>query len=325
MKFFSENNKGSAYNFDGIIAQSLVMQNIFKLIEQVAKTNVTVLLFGESGTGKELVSNSIHYRSSRAKKPFIPVNMGAISPELVISELFGHEKGAYTGAIERKAGKFERANSGTLFMDEISTMDHRTQISLLRVLESKRVHPIGARNSISIDVRVIGATNKDLLDLVKAGLFREDLYYRFNVFNIQLPALREREGDVPLIANEYLKQFSKRYKKKIKPISEELIDYLTAYQWPGNVRELKNVIHRAVVLCDVSELTETHFPARIITQLSEENQSYVKLRLGGTLKEAERELISKTLIFAHGNKQKAAQILGISRKSLYNKLAQYNF
>lgn len=322
MKFFSENDK-SGYEFDGIIGKTTVMKSVFKLIEQVAKTNVTVLLFGESGTGKELVSYSIHKRSNRAKKPFVPMNMGAISPELVISELFGHEKGSYTGATERKAGRFERANTGTLFMDEISTMDHRTQISLLRVLETKRVHPIGARNSIPVDVRVIGATNKELLDLVKAGLFREDLYYRFNVFSIQLPPLRNRKEDIPLIANYYIEQFSKRYKKKIKSLSEQVIDYLYQYDWPGNVRELKNVVHRAVVLCDGTDLEINHFPSRVVTQSEEEGGAFFKLKIGSTLQDAERLIISQTLVHTNGNKQKAAQLLGISRKSLYNKIEKY--
>lgn len=323
MKFFAENSRTVTSDFDGIIGKTEVMLNVYKLIEQVAKTNVTVLLSGESGTGKELVSSSIHKRSARVKRPFIPVNMGAISPELVISELFGHEKGAYTGATERKAGKFERADTGTLFMDEISTMDQRTQISLLRVLETSRVHPIGARNSIPVDVRVIGATNRDLLELVQEGLFREDLYYRFNVFSIHLPPLRDRKDDIGLIANDYIRQFAKRYKKKIKVLSDEIIEHLYIYDWPGNVRELKNVIHRAVVLCEEGELNLGHFPPRIISQTSEENHAFIRLRLGCSLEEAERELISKTLLMVNGNKQRAAQVLGISRKSLYNKLERF--
>ena len=323
MKFFSDNprNKDS---FDGLIGRSPVMRNVFKLIEQVARTNVTVLISGESGTGKELVSFSIHSRSTRAKKPFIAVNMGAISPELVISELFGHEKGAYTGAIERKAGRFERANTGTLFMDEISTMDHRTQISLLRVLETRRVHPIGARNSIPINVRLIGATNKDLLDLVNSGKFREDLYYRFNVFTIQLPPLRDRKDDIPLIANQYISHFAKRYKKKIKILSDDIVRRLCQYDWPGNVRELKNVIHRSVVLCEEEHLGIKHFPPRVIEHQADESEPYLKIRLGSTLIEAECEIIRNTLVHTQYNKQKAAQILGISRKSLYNKIHRYN-
>jgi len=320
MKFFSETPKSLKGSFDGLIGKTPTMQNVFKLIEQVAKTNVTVLILGESGTGKELVSSSIHNRSTRAKKPFEAVNMGAISPELVISELFGHEKGAYTGAIERKAGRFERANTGTLFMDEISSMDHRTQISLLRVLETRKVHPIGARSSIPVDVRVIGATNKDLYELVQSGIFREDLYYRFNVFSIQLPPLRDRKDDIGLIASEFMRFFSKKYKKKIKGLSEDLVKQLCEYDWPGNVRELKNVIHRAVVICEEDSLNISHFPSRIIEQASESEDAYFKLRVGSTLKDAEKELILKTLAYTNGNKQKTAHLLGISRKSLYNKL-----
>lgn len=323
MKFLSEERGNIRYQFDGIIGRTQVMQNVFKLIEQVAATNVTVLISGESGTGKELVAHSIHKRSSRAKKSFIPVNMGAISPELVISELFGHEKGAYTGAVTRKAGRFERANHGTLFMDEISTMDYRTQISLLRVLETNNVQPIGARNPIPIDVRVIGATNRDLLELVQQGTFREDLYYRFNVFSIHLPSLRERKDDIPIIADEYIRQFGKRYKKRIKSLSTEISNLLYKYEWPGNVRELKNVIHRAVVLSEEREITEMHLPPRIVDQKKSDDSIYLAVKIGTSLEDAEKVIIQKTLDFARGNKQKTAQLLGISRKSLYNKMQKF--
>ena len=322
MKLFSNGLKDNPYKFDGLTGRTESMLQLFKLIDQVAKTNVTVLLLGESGTGKELVSQSIHVRSTRAKKPFVAVNMGAISPELVISELFGHEKGAYTGAHERKAGRFERANDGTLFMDEISTMDQRTQISLLRVLETRRVHPIGARNAMPVDVRVIGATNKDLLELVKAGLFREDLYYRFNVVTLHIPPLRERKEDIPLIANEYLRIYSKRYKKRIKPLSEDIYTRLINYQWPGNVRELKNIIHRAVVICEDGKITAKHFPVRIITE-ADDNSPYMRIKIGSSLKDVEKALIKDTLFHFNGNKQETAKALKISRKSLYNKLKEY--
>ncbi len=323
MKFFSEELTNVRYKFDDILGRTQVMQNVFKLIEQVAATNVTVLISGESGTGKELVAHSIHKRSSRAKKSFVAVNMGAISPELVISELFGHEKGAYTGAVSRKAGRFERANHGTLFMDEISTMDYRTQISLLRVLETNSVQPIGARNPIPIDVRVIGATNRELLDLVQQGNFREDLYYRFNVFSIHLPPLRARKDDIPLIANEYIQQFATRYKKKIKPLSAEISNLLYKYDWPGNVRELKNIIHRAVVLCEGREIIETYLPQRVLDEKKKDDSVLMTVKIGTTLEEAEKLIIQKTLDFARGNKQKTAQLLGISRKSLYNKIQKY--
>jgi len=324
MKFFSNGIKENPYKFDGLTGKTETMIQVFKLIDQVAKTNVIVLLLGESGTGKELVAQSIHSRSMRAKKPFVAVNMGAIAPELVISELFGHEKGAYTGAHESKGGRFQRANGGTLFMDEISTMDQRTQISLLRVLESRLVHPIGARNSIPVDVRVIGATNKDLLELVKSGHFREDLYYRFNVVTIQLPPLRERKEDIPLIANEYFCFYAKRYKKKIKPLSEEIYSRLVNYLWPGNVRELKNVIHRAVVICENGTITPRHFPDRIMSDI-DENSPYLRIKIGSSLKEMEKALIKETLFHFNGNKQETAKALKISRKSLYNKLKEFGF
>jgi transcriptional regulator with PAS, ATPase and Fis domain len=323
MKFLTEELGNVRYQFDEIIGRTQVMQNVFKLIEQVAATNVTVLISGESGTGKELVANSIHKRSSRAKKSFIPVNMGAISPELIISELFGHEKGAYTGAVSRKAGRFERANHGTLFMDEISTMDYRTQISLLRVLETNNIQPIGARNLLPVDVRVIGATNRELLELVQQGTFREDLYYRFNVFSIHLPPLRERKDDISLIANEYVQQFAKRYKKKLKILSAEICNLLYKYDWPGNVRELKNVIHRAVVLSEEREITETHLPPRILEQNKTDDSIYLAVKIGTSLEDAEKAIIQKTLDFTQGNKQKTARLLGISRKSLYNKMQKF--
>ncbi len=323
MKFLTEELGNVRYQFDEIIGRTQVMQNVFKLIEQVAATNVTVLISGESGTGKELVANSIHKRSSRAKKSFIPVNMGAISPELIISELFGHEKGAYTGAVSRKAGRFERANHGTLFMDEISTMDYRTQISLLRVLETNNIQPIGARNLLPVDVRVIGATNRELLELVQQGTFREDLYYRFNVFSIHLPPLRERKDDISLIANEYVQQFAKRYKKKLKMLSAEICNLLYKYDWPGNVRELKNVIHRAVVLSEEREITETHLPPRILEQNKTDDSIYLAVKIGTSLEDAEKAIIQKTLDFTQGNKQKTARLLGISRKSLYNKMQKF--
>jgi transcriptional regulator with PAS, ATPase and Fis domain len=323
MKFLTEELGNVRYQFDEIIGRTQVMQNVFKLIEQVAATNVTVLISGESGTGKELVANSIHKRSSRAKKSFIPVNMGAISPELIISELFGHEKGAYTGAVSRKAGRFERANHGTLFMDEISTMDYRTQISLLRVLETNNIQPIGARNLLPVDVRVIGATNRELLELVQQGTFREDLYYRFNVFSIHLPPLRERKDDISLIANEYVQQFAKRYKKKLKMLSAEICNLLYKYDWPGNVRELKNVIHRAVVLSEEREIIETHLPSRILEQKKTDDSIYLTVKVGTSLDDAEKAIIQKTLDFTQGNKQKTARLLGISRKSLYNKMQKF--
>lgn len=322
MKIFSNGLKENPYKFDGLTGKTEAMIQVFKLIDQVAKTNITVLLLGESGTGKELAAQSIHSRSIRLKKPFIAVNMGAIAPELVISELFGHEKGAYTGAHERKEGRFERANGGTLFMDEISTMDQRTQMSLLRVLETRRIHPIGARNSIPVDVRVIGATNKDLLDLVKSGHFREDLYYRFNVVAVQLPPLRDRKEDIPLIANEYLRFYAKRYKKKIKPPSEEIYSRLINYLWPGNVRELKNVIHRAVVICENGKITHRHFPDRIMSDIND-NSPYLRIKVGSSLKEVEKALIKETLFHFNGNKQETAKALKISRKSLYNKIKEY--
>ncbi len=309
--------------FDDLTGQSAQMKLIFRRIEEAATSDVTVLILGESGTGKELVAQSIHKRSERGDKPFIPVNTGAISRELVTSELFGHQKGAFTGASETKLGKFEQANGGTIFLDEISSMDETTQISLLRVLETKKIQRIGGRKFINTDVRVIAASNVDLFNSIKYedSIIREDLFHRLSVFTITLPPLREREGDIDILAEELLKDACEEFDKNIHGFEQNAFHALLDYSWPGNVREMKNVIQRAVLICRGKWITLNHLPQRVRT--SKKNFENIVIPIGTSLQETEKVVISKTLAMTKGNKKKAAEILGISRRALYNKMLKF--
>ena len=306
--------------FDNLTGQSAQMKLVFRRIEEAAASEVTVLILGESGTGKELVAESIHKRSKRSDKPFIPVNTGAISRELVASELFGHQKGAFTGATEAKLGKFEQANEGTILLDEISTMDETAQISLLRVLEAKKIQRIGGRRFINTDVRVIAASNEDLLNVIKSDepIIREDLFHRLSVFTITLPPLRERGGDIVILAKELLQNACKEFDKDIRGFEQNALNALIDYQWPGNVREMKNVIQRAVLICRDNLIQLKNLPQRV--QTSKKNFNDMVIPVGSSLKEAEKLIITKTLAMTKGNRKKAAEILGISRRALYNKI-----
>ncbi|MGB7950774.1 MAG: sigma-54 dependent transcriptional regulator, partial [Candidatus Binatia bacterium] len=287
---------------------------------------VPVLVTGETGTGKDLVAGAIHRRSKRKTGPCVAVNMGAIAPELIAAELFGHEKGAYTGATDARAGFFEQAQNGTLFLDEITTMDEKTQVSLLRVLETKKVRRVRGDRDIDVDVRVIAATNETIEDAVKAGRFREDLYYRLDVFGIHIPPLRERPGGVSLLTEHFVSLFNAQYHKQIRTISRETYRLLRQYPWPGNVRELKNVIQRAVLMTKSAELTPDLLPARI---RETEDSGTVRdvepspIQLGMTLADIEKEYIKMTIVSVGGNKLKAAELLGVSRRALYNKLKRH--
>lgn len=310
--------------FEGLIGMSPPMREVFEHIRQAASTDISVLVSGETGTGKELVAAAIHNRSARKNKPYVPVNTGVIPPELIASELFGHEKGAYTGAIDRRAGLFEQANGGTIFLDEISTMDQKTQIGLLRILETKTFRRVRGDKDIRVDVRVIAATNEDLQQAIQNRHFREDLYYRLDVFHIHLPPLRERPGGVTLLTNHLVGVFNSLYKKDVKVVLPEVYRCLRRYPWPGNVRELKNVIQRAVLLTDNQTMTLDVIPTRIREVAeSSTHSSEPGLRPGMTLAAVEKELISVTLAATGGNKKEAALQLGISRRNLYNKLAKY--
>ncbi len=302
------------------------MLEVFQRVVDAASADIPVLITGETGTGKDLVAGAIHNRSGRKDKPFIAVNMGAMSPELIASELFGHEKGAYTSANDMRKGSFERANGGTIFLDEISTMDEKCQVSLLRVLETKRFCRVGGERDIRVDVRVIAATNEDLEAAIQKHKFREDLYYRFDVFRIHLPPLRERLGGLTVLTHYFLAQFGTMYHKNIHVVSPETLRCLEGYSWPGNVRELKNVIQRAVLIAKGEQLTPDVLPVRIrkaVTSANGPALATLPVHVGMTLEAAEKEFISMTLASTAGNKKKAASILGISRRALYDKLKRH--
>ncbi len=309
--------------FEGIIAVSLPMRSVIQQILEAAAVDIPVLITGETGTGKELVAQAIHQRSKRKDCPYIQVNTGAMAPELIHSELFGHVKGAYTGAFEAHQGLFEQADKGAIFLDEITTMDEKTQVSLLRVLETKTFRRLQGERDIRVDVRVIAATNENLEEAVRERRFREDLYYRLDVFRINLPPLRSRPGAVTVLTDHFVSCFDIMYHKNVRVVSPETYRRLRRYPWPGNVRELKNVIQRAVVMAPGEELTPDCLPSRIRETAESKAQADVVVSpfcVGMTLETVEREFIAMTLASTGGNKTKAASILGISRRALYDKL-----
>jgi DNA-binding NtrC family response regulator len=309
------------YHFHQLVGQSKPMQQVYRKIKEVVPTDIPVLIVGDSGTGKEMVAQAIHELSERKNAPFIAVNTGAIPRELIASELFGHLKGAFTGAIADKKGKFEEANEGTLFLDEIGTMSPEVQISLLRVLENQVIERVGSNRSIKVDVRIITATNDDLEKLIEENKFREDLYYRLNVFAIEIPPLRERPADIGYLANYYREMFNLELGKKVGEITSPAMDALKSYHWPGNVRELRNIILRGVLTAN-ERIDVRHLPSNIIKPgLAQVN---ITFKPGIALSEVEKTMIIQTLKAVRGNKLKAASILGISRRSLYNKLEEYN-
>lgn len=315
------------YNLDyneseGIIYCSEKMKAIISMVDEIAKTDATVLLTGETGVGKEVIARLIHRKSLRREKRFVVINCAAIPEHLIESELFGHEKGAFTGASYRRIGKFEQGQGGTVFLDEIGELPLKMQVKFLRVLQERQFERVGSSNSINLDVRIIVATNKDLLEESLKGNFRDDLYYRVNVIKIEIPSLRERKEDIIALSNAFLKEFSSYYGKSLKKIDLEAMHILLNYHWKGNVRELKNVIERSVILAKKNEELRTidHLPYEI-----KKNLSFPELRekTGMTLREYEKLLIIYTLYDAEGNKSKAADILGIRRQTLYNKMKEY--
>ncbi len=305
-----------------LIGESPPMKKLYEQIEKVAPLPVTVLITGETGTGKDLAANRIHQLSGRSRGPFVPANMGAIPRELVASTLFGHEKGAFTGADRQARGVFERARGGTLFLDEIETMDEKTQISLLRVLETKRFQRVGGGDFIDTDVRILAASNQDLRRAIREGSFREDLYYRLHVFAIEMPPLRERGSDVLLLAGHFLKHYGKELDKKISRISPEAERLLSSHKWPGNVRELENLMLRAVVSATGDTVTDRLLAGTENTEASTEDR--VEIEVGSSLESLERTLIKLTLDKVLGSKTLAAEMLGLSRKGIYNKMKRYN-
>jgi DNA-binding NtrC family response regulator len=306
-------------SYGRIVGNSPGIRGIYRVVEQAAPTNASVLVWGESGTGKELVAQTVHALSPRASFPYVGINCAAIPETLLESEIFGHEKGAFTGAQDRRLGCFELAHRGTLFLDEISEMSPATQAKLLRVLQERTFRRLGGRQEISVDVRVIAATNRDPEEAVRASKLREDLYYRLNVFPIPLPPLRERREDIPLLVQSFLTEFNQRNNKTVRAVSQEALRALEHYVWPGNIRELRNVIERATILAEGDFIEVKHLPATLI-QRAETNLPTLTLQPGMTVDEAERRLILLTLDHTRNNKTRAAEILGISLKTLHNKL-----
>jgi len=302
------------------------MQEIFRLIELVAPSTASVLITGASGTGKELVARTIHQLSSRRERPFVAINCAAIPETLIESEIFGHEKGAFTGALERRTGCFELAEGGTILLDEIGEMPVGTQAKLLRVLEDHKLRRLGSKVETSVDVRVLAATNKVPDEAVAAGELRSDLYYRLNVFNIHMPALREHKEDLPDLVNLLLAEMGQKHGRKVAAVSEAVMHQFNNYSWPGNVRELRNTIERAIIVCDSGMIETKHLPpgfGQAPLRPAMNDPDAVRLGVGTTVGEAEKLLILKTLQSTNNNKTKAAEILGISLKTLHNKLKEY--
>ena len=312
-----------------LVGQSAPMQEVFSLIRQVSPSKAAVLVTGESGTGKELVARAVHSLSPRAAGPFVAINCAAMPETLMESELFGHEKGAFTGALERRAGCFELAQSGTLLLDEIGDMPVGTQAKLLRVLEDSRVRRLGGKSEILVDVRVIASTNKVLAEALRKNELREDLYYRLNVFHINLPPLRDRMSDLPLLAEALLRDLNRKHDTKLTDIAPDVMETFRRYRWPGNVRQLRNTLERAVILAGEGTIGMNHLPANFnssavtVTSGSDDDPAAVRLRVGTSIGDAEKLLIQCTLQHTKNNKTRAAEILGISLKTLHNKLKEY--
>ena len=312
-----------------MVGTSRAMKDIFSLIEQIAPSNVSVLITGESGTGKELVARTLHELSPRKSRPFVAVNCAAIPESLIESELFGHEKGSFTGAVERRAGCFELATGGTLLLDELGEMPVGTQAKLLRVLEERKLRRLGARTEQEIDVRVLAATNRDPTEAVARGELRSDLFYRLNVFHIDLPPLREHIDDLPAMADAMIIEMNQKHSRRVSGVGQSILDRMMAYDWPGNARELRNTIERAVILCpDGTPLDAAHLPSTFGKAQTQAvpvlDANIVAVRVGTTVDEAERMLIVRTLESTGQNKTRAAEILGVSLKTLHNKLKEYS-
>ncbi len=305
---------------DLIIGDSPRMREVFRLVKKVAPTDATVLIYGESGTGKELIARAIHYNSLRRDKPFLTVDCGSLVETLFESELFGHVKGAFTGAVATKHGSFELANGGTFLFDEIGNISLAMQAKFLRAIQEREIRRVGGTTTIKVDVRIIAATNRDLRRCVQEGTFREDLYYRLSVIPIYLPSLRERKEDIPLLAQHFLQKYNQRRKRSIAGISPEAMQLLCSYHWPGNVRELENVIERAVVIEEGTQITPESLPSHLRT---EEKPGLSPSSDIPTLEQMEKEHITRTLLATGGNRSRAAQILGIDRKTLYEKIKRY--
>lgn len=317
------------------ITRNKVMKDVLHMVEQVAGTDASVLLTGDSGTGKEVIAQHIHYLSGRSDQPFVTVNCGAIPHDLVESELFGHQKGAFTGALATKIGQFEQADKGTLFLDEIGDMPLDMQVKLLRAVETQSFRRIGGTKEVKVDVRLIAATNNDLPTAIKNNEFREDLFYRLSVMELHLPPLRERKDDIPVLIEHFMELFTNKYDLSSKVLSNECLDQLLAYEWPGNVRELRNVMERLVILCPDDYIRASHIPPRVQKALRPmqmdkfgegalENDKGLKIPFGTSIEEAQEMMVIHTLAQVDNNISEAARILGVSRKTVHNKLNKMN-
>jgi len=310
------------YSFHKIIGRSNKMKEVFEMIEQVSASDATVLIRGESGTGKELVANAINYNSMRSEEAFVKLNCAALPETLIESELFGHERGAFTGALKQRIGKFERAHRGTLFLDEIGTLNLSAQAKLLRVLQEKELERVGASEVIRVDVRIIAATNKPLEKALEEGSFREDLYYRLNIFQIFLPPLREKKTDILLLADYFMERYSRKYGKEIRRISTPAIDMLMRYHWPGNVRELENCIERAVLICTDHVVHSYHLPPTL--QTAEASNTIPSGDLKTSVEAFERDLIVDALKSARGNIAETARCLGVSERIMGLRIKKFH-
>ncbi len=316
----------------GMVGRSTPMLEVFRLLSRVARSNAPVMLTGESGTGKEVAALTVHLLSRRATRPFIALNCGAISPALVESELFGHEKGAFTGADRRRAGTFEMAHGGTLFLDEVTEMPPELQVKFLRVLETRTFRRVGGSEELDMDIRLIGSSNRDLAEAVRRDTLRADLFYRLNVFPLRLPPLRERKEDIPLLAQHFLAQIEEKEKRGFTSFEDRAVAALSSHSWPGNVRELKNAVHRAYVLSDPPAI-QTEATEAVLTSSGaaespgakndEESWPSVPVRVGETLQAIEKKVLTATLLAVRGDKRAAAELLGVSLKTVYNKLREY--
>lgn len=309
----------------GIIGKSKSMEKVFNVIDKVKNIDSTVLITGSSGTGKELAANAIHNSGNRNLKPFVPINCAALPENLIESELFGYTKGAFTGATQNKKGVFELANNGTLFLDEIAEMSLAVQAKVLRAIQEKRILPLGSEKAIDVDVRLIAATNKDLLTAVKSGLFREDLYYRLNVVSIKLPELKDRKDDILRLVQFFLEKYASEFDKNKLSIHPEALSAIEHYSFPGNIRELENIIERAVIFSDGTHITLADLPEEILNNKKsiEPNQYFMGVKLGMTMAEIERRAIESTLEYVGGNRKETARVLGVSERSVRYKLKSY--
>jgi two-component system, NtrC family, response regulator AtoC len=311
------------FGLENIVGQSAVMSEIFEIVQQVAPTRATVLITGESGTGKELIAKAVHQLSPRAKMPFVTVHCAALAPTLLESELFGHERGAFTGAHERRIGRFELAQGGTLFLDEIGEIDQTIQVKLLRFLGERTFERVGSNKTLSADVRLVAATNKNLEELVKAGKFREDLFFRLRVVEIELPPLRERTGDIPLLAQNFLREFAKENGKAVNDFTADALETLMNFSWPGNVRELRTAIEHAVVLSRGDRISLRDLPTSVRGGHSLNDAKLLQTK-DLTVKDAEKQLIQRALKETDGNRTRAAQKIGMSRRTFHRKLHEYH-